>query len=147
MKSVISTFCLTLALGLTAIGLNHKTLRAETPGKENAIVWQTDFAAALKQAAEQDKEVLLRFTASWCPPCKVMEAEVWPNDEVAAAVNKAYVPVVIDVDLPEAREVALKFKVRSIPTIFRVDAKGATVSEASFLDSDQLISFLEAPDA
>tara|TARA_B100000809_G_scaffold118219_1_gene116554 strand:- start:1234 stop:1554 length:321 start_codon:yes stop_codon:yes gene_type:complete len=69
----------------------------------------TEFAALLKQ----DKPVLLDFYADWCGPCQTLLpiieqlAEKYKGDVIIAKVN-------VDVNT----ELAAKFKVRSIPTLF-----------------------------
>ena len=69
----------------------------------------TEFAALLKQ----DKPVLLDFYADWCGPCQTLLpiieqlADKYQDDIIIAKVN-------VDVN----SELAAKFKVRSIPTLF-----------------------------
>lgn len=55
---------------------------------------------------------VLRFTASWCAPCKAM-ASVLETIE-----NKPEVEVI---DIDENKDLALKYLVRSVPTLVMVD--------------------------
>lgn len=40
----------------------------------SAVTWRTDFQAALAEAKESRKRLLLVFSASWCPPLQRDEA-------------------------------------------------------------------------
>src|SRR5690606_14854087 len=74
------------------------------------LTWNT----ALPTAVEAEgKPILLYFTASWCPPCKIMKAQVLPSQRVVDAAQ-GYVPVMIDVD--EDPVTSTQFGVSSIPT-------------------------------
>lgn len=65
---------------------------------------------------------VVRFTASWCPPCKVL-APIF--DEVAAAHPNVKV-YVIDVD--KDKEVASDFNIRGIPTCLSIRNKKVDLS-------------------
>lgn len=117
---------------------------AKPASKKNAVVWQTDFAKAQKQAAVAKKEILLRFSASWCPPCRVMDAKVWPDQKVAAAVTTNYIPVMIDVDAPGGDTLADKYGVQAIPTVIRLNSKGKVMKSANFMSAPETLEFLGA---
>jgi len=49
----------------------------------------TDVKAAIEEALEQDKDILLLFTGSdWCPPCKKLESEVFSQQEFLDGVSR-----------------------------------------------------------
>lgn len=73
------------------------------------------YEAALAQAKAQSKLLLLDFTASWCAPCKRMEAEVWPRAEVRAWLGEHAIAIQVDVD--EEPDLAQRFGIGSLPTI------------------------------
>jgi len=58
---------------------------------------------------------VLRFTASWCNPCKAL-AETIKNADIELPIE------VIDVDKEAAR--AMEFQIRSVPTIVIIDENG-----------------------
>ena len=40
--------------------------------------WKTDFAAAKKEAAKEDKPIILVFQGSdWCAPCIMLDKEIF----------------------------------------------------------------------
>ena len=51
---------------------------------------------------------VLRFTASWCQPCKMLE-------RILEDISTDYTIEVIDID--ENRELAIQYSVRGVPTL------------------------------
>lgn len=69
------------------------------------------------------EKVLVRFSAPWCAPCKVLKKTL-DDLESEALINVA------EVNIDEAQDLAMKYNVRSVPTTFL------------FLNSDQLSVFV-----
>lgn len=88
----------------------------------NHIAWAKDLPAAMTQAQQRSLPLLLYFTADWCPPCRQMKREVWPDDAVQQLVNSSTIPLYIDVD--EQSDLAQQYAVQSIPTLIIADASG-----------------------
>ena len=55
---------------------------------------------------------ILRFTASWCGPCKSLAT----NLETAAIAT----PIEV-IDIDENRELAMKYGIRGVPTLIMLD--------------------------
>jgi thioredoxin 1 len=55
---------------------------------------------------------VIRFTASWCAPCKALASIL---EEV-----KTDLPIEV-VDIDENKELAIQYRVRSVPTLVLVD--------------------------
>lgn len=65
---------------------------------------------------------IIKMTANWCPPCKVMDKTV--IQPLEARPNNNFDIVKVDIDLDENKELVEEFAVRSIPTtIFLVDGE------------------------
>lgn len=84
-------------------------------GAPDNINWRYDFQTAKADAQASGKPILLYFTADWCGPCQKMKQRVWPDDRLADAVNTSVVPLYLDVDKPEVKELAGKYHLRSFP--------------------------------
>lgn len=100
--------------------------------------WGTDYKAALAQAKQEKKLVLLDFTGSdWCGYCKLLDKEVFTNASFKDFVAKSYIPVTIDfphnTTLPEALtkqndELQQKFNIDGFPTLIVVNPDGKEIS-------------------
>lgn len=93
---------------------------------------------AKNKAINSNKDVLLYFTASWCGPCKSMKADVFPQDDVIAAINSKYVAVYIDID--KRPDDARTYAISAVPA-YVITRKGEKLSQrkgymehAKFLD-------------
>ena len=91
----------------------------------------TDMKAAVEEAKKQDKDLLLLFTGSdWCPPCKMLEEEVFAQQEFLDGVSEEFVLVMLDFpqnkqlsqELKEQNDaLAAKFAISGYPTVIMVD--------------------------
>ncbi len=86
----------------------------------------------LQEILAQEKPVVIDFWAEWCGPCRMMSPIV---DDLAAELEGKAVIAKCDVDGNE--ELAMKYGVRSIPTIVFIKGGevvdrqvGATTKEA-----------------
>jgi len=73
------------------------------------------FVEVRDRAAREGRLLLLDFTASWCAPCKTMEATTWPDPRVLAWIDRHALALRIDVDVET--EVATRFGVKAMPTM------------------------------
>ncbi len=108
---------------------------------DTGVRWRTDGPALLEST--QDRPMLLRFTASWCGPCRVMNANVWPDPRVARTVNEHFIPVELDIDRPEVQAIARKFRIVGVPTLVLLDRSGQELDRANFMSVGQTVQFLE----
>lgn len=90
------------------------------------IAWGTDLEAAMKKAAATKHPVMVKFTATWCGPCKMLDQQAFSDREVID-VSKNFVCVKVDID--EQPEVAKKYSVTGIPRVLFLDSSGKTVEE------------------
>ncbi len=78
------------------------------------------YEAALVRANEQGKLLLVDFTASWCQPCKRMEAETWPHEDVLAWLGEHAIAIQVDVD--QQSDLAARFEIQAMPTVVAMRA-------------------------
>lgn len=63
-----------------------------------AVRWQPWSEATLKLARRLDRPLLIDLGAAWCHWCHVMDKTTYADPEVAALMNRYYVPIKVDVD-------------------------------------------------
>lgn len=90
----------------------------------NSIAWATNFASAQKQAADSEQKIILYFSGTWCVPCRIMKRQVWADEEVMALVNEQFIPVLIDVDDPDAAELLTRYNIKGPPVTIVTDSLG-----------------------
>jgi thioredoxin-related protein len=129
MKKLFATLLLfALTLGLRAEG----------------DAWLTDFSAAKKKAAEENKRVLMLFTGSdWCPYCIKWEKELFSTKEFLDYAKNNLVLLMVDFPnkkkLPKAQERANdalldKFNVEEYPTVILLDSKGKKTAKLNYTE-------------
>ncbi|MEP7305833.1 MAG: thioredoxin domain-containing protein [Acidobacteriota bacterium] len=86
-----------------------------------SVSWRDSIEEGLAQSRPSNKPMWLEFWATWCAPCKVMDAEVYTNDDVIQA-SRRFVPVRIDFD--KKGVIARRYNVTSLPTFVFTDSDG-----------------------
>ena len=96
--------------------------------------WLTDMDAARKEAAEQEKNLMIEFTGSdWCPPCMQLRANVFSKPDFQKEAQKNF--VLLELDYPRSKEqsaevkaanqkLAEQYGVTGFPTVVFADASG-----------------------
>lgn len=104
--------------------------------------WLTDYEKAAKQAAAENKPMVLNFTGSdWCGWCIRLDKEVF-SQQVFVDYAKENV-VLVKLDFPRKKSqsaeekkqneaLAGKFGIQGFPTIVVLDAKGKQIGELGY---------------
>jgi protein disulfide-isomerase len=92
------------------------------PGKE-PIKWRS-IASGNAEAKKSGKPVLYFFTAAWCEPCHLLAAQVFAIPELAAQIERDFVPIEVadraretGRNSPEMLALADRYRLRGFPTL------------------------------
>ena len=128
-KNYRAILVMPLALGLAFSGF---VARAETP-------WQTDYKKAQQEAKANNKPLLINFTGSdWCPPCKMLEKEIFSTREFKEYASKNF--VLLEIDFPRRKEqsaelarqnqeLAMRYHIEVFPSIIVLSSDVKKIGE------------------
>lgn len=128
-----------------AAGISFVAYAKDGSGSDR-IKWRYSYNQAVIEAQDQDKPVLVYFTADWCGPCKQMKAWVFSDKSISEYIETAFVPVKVDLSeegLPD-QHLADKYNVTGIPTLLTLTTSGQPISiSTGSLSKDQLMAWLD----
>ena len=116
-RSTITTLLL-LCIGSIALNAQVKFKKGET--KE-----------IYAEAKKDNKLVFIDLFATWCPPCKMMDSNVFSRKDVGDYMDKNFVSAKYSVDEGIGRELAQKYNVSSIPTYIILDNTGKVIGRVT----------------
>lgn len=108
---------------------------------------------ARRQAADQDKIIVVYFHTEWCTYCRRMEKEVFTDDGVTETLSKLYYPVKVDAESSQkmqfgeqeytGEEFALVMGVRAFPTFLFMNASGEIIrQQEGYMDKDLFLKLI-----
>lgn len=82
--------------------------------------WNT----VLEKAKKEKKMIFLDGYATWCGPCKSMDAETYKNQAVADYYNANFINVKYDMEKGEGPKLAEQYQVTAYPSLLFLNADG-----------------------
>jgi len=98
---------------------------APAAGDEAGIDWLS-YEDGLAAAAGSERIILVDFHADWCKYCKKMDRETFAEPGVIRRVGESFVAISVDTQKDPAT--AQKYGVRSLPTLWFLDADGTPLA-------------------
>ena len=95
------------------------------------------FAELLDQAKAEDKLIFIDAYTTWCGPCKMMVAQVFPDPEVGRVYNDRFINAKFDMEKGEGPGLASRYGVMAYPTYLFVNGDGDLVHQG--------LGFIPAP--
>jgi thiol:disulfide interchange protein len=119
--AVIPFAVLGLATALLA-GCSERAPASDTAN--NGVQWVTSLEEGLKQAAEQDKPLMVDFYTDWCGWCKELDRQTYSDARVQDKA-KQFVSVKVDAEADATNR--RKYGVDGFPTIIFLDSAGTEI--------------------
>lgn len=107
--------------------------RAQAPAP--GVNWRTNVDAAMVEAAQSNRLVLLHFTTRSCGPCKALDQTVFNQPQVGVALEQDYVPVRVDADI--AKALVGRYQIERVPTEIIVTPDGNQVANPPIPNAPQ----------
>ncbi len=100
------------------------------------------WADILAKAKKEKKMIFMDAYTSWCGPCKMLAAQIFPQPEVGAFYNQNFINTHYDMEKDEGVMLANTFGVNMYPTLLIIDGDGKIVTRtAGFMQAQALIDF------
>ena len=116
-----------------------------TMAQQVGIQWESNIETAKARAVAENKPLLLHFYGDYCPPCKLMERDVFPDAKVGEKINAGFVAVKINTT--QQTPLSSAYGIRFMPTdiyllpngeeLYR--RTGGKVIPEEFLDEVELV--------
>lgn len=98
----------------------------------------------LAKAKEEGKLAFVDVYATWCPPCKKMESEVFVREDIGKLMDSMFVAVKYNSDEETGGAILQQFQLRYIPSYLIFTAEGDLITTRSgFIEPDDFIEFLK----
>ena len=124
--AVVVLGCLLLTDGVSAAEKPSQ----RRPGLQTAArFWSHDVGQSVKLSKRLDRPLLIHFFASWCGPCKQMEATVLDTSALKRRLAGRVVAVKVDFD--RDRATAARYGVRLLPTDVLVSPDGKVLARTT----------------
>lgn len=123
------------------------TAEAVEEGKDDDSVgvgWLHDLEKAEAASREQQRDLFIDISASWCAPCKELEETTFADPLMAKLLRDNYVPVNLDVTEQTDTDLALmkKFGVTVLPALLVVRDEEILLTIRDFIGPTELAAKL-----
>jgi thiol:disulfide interchange protein DsbD len=139
MRYLVAAFAVGIVL-LILTGKGKHGPGAAPPGG-GKINWFTDLQPALAKAKETGQPIMIDFYADWCGPCKMLDAQTYSDDRVAAASTNL---VMVRIDVDRNQLLSSQYRVQAIPTIVVLNSDGTEMNrEQGFMPVGPMLKMME----
>ncbi len=139
------TFCRQERFTVSVAGSKKAALRAKSAPKPHPfaagfLVNEPGKAVTLARRAHEP--IFVHFYGIWCPPCNMLEEDVYPTEEFQKAAD-GFVTLALDADAKLSWDWKARFKIGGYPTLLVLDERGQEISRAvGYRSPESLAAFL-----
>ncbi|WP_316785917.1 thioredoxin family protein [Pedobacter frigiditerrae] len=105
-------------------------ISASVSAAEITFLDNPTWASVLEKAKKENKMIFLDGYATWCGPCKSMDAETYKNQAVADYYNANFINVKYDMEKGEGKTLSEKYMVTAYPYLMFINAEGTILHKA-----------------
>jgi len=95
-------------------------------GQDNRSVNWLSYREVMAAGRDQNKPILLHFTASYSPLGRKMQVETYTDPQVIRYLNENFAVAMVDIE--QLPSLARKYKVESLPSLWFLDASGKALT-------------------
>jgi len=106
-----------------------KERRKKYPKKVKVLSDSNDTSLILKQAKKENKIILIEAMSQTCHFCKIMEEEVFTQENIQDKIDKDFVLITVDIDKTKLPFGLDKNYKGMTPSFFTIDADGKLMNE------------------
>src|ERR1700744_114335 len=124
-------------IGILLVALLVITVKAHSQDKGIHFTQGLSWQQIKEKARKENKYIFVDCYATWCAPCRRMDAEVYPDTTLGSFVNRRFISVKVQMDstkkdqesirvwYADAHEIQRGYKVNVLPTFlfFTPDGK------------------------
>ena len=132
-------------IGLGAAVLLVGLYLAVAPEEQlDGVQWSSDYGASLVAAAEQDRPIILDFTADWCTACKELEHKTYTDPAVRKCADD-FTTVMIDgtKDTEEFVSLKARYGIKGLPAVYFMCPDGGIIEDLTLKGFEPAGMFLE----
>lgn len=124
-------------LSLLLVGMGFATSEAAEAPPES-IAWRSEYDSAFLEAKTAGRLLWVQFTGPWCPNCKRMERDSFPQPRIVEQVRESLIPVKLRSD--ENEDLAVRFGLTGLPATVLVDPESQRIIalHQGYLGPDEL---------
>lgn len=109
-------------------------------GQNGIVFFEGSWVDVLSTAREQRKLIFVDAYTTWCGPCKMMNRNTFPAENVGSLFNESFVNVKLDMEKGEGLSFAARYQVNAYPTLLFLNHKGEIVHKVmGYLSPNELI--------
>ncbi|GGE94809.1 Thioredoxin [Chishuiella changwenlii] len=98
---------------------------------------KTTFNETLKKAKEENKLVFLDAYTTWCGPCRIMDENIFPLENIGNFYNSNFINLKIDAEKGEGIDIVKKYNISGYPTLLFINGNGEEIYRSHGGDNEE----------